>query len=193
MALIREESGLRLTRDGVQTVLRLAIRRLGDLSGNNQALLSEEQLGLTQVITLEPGEDRVEVTVPVPTGRPETLAFNLKILSGNHDPAAESLQLYSDSAELLALIKQPARDPITDWSPDLDGDGSLTPELEGKLLARFAFGTFPGNHLLSDLAWTGQPSEARPQVDHWLSQGLQNGLAAGGTTQVMQLLHFGAS
>lgn len=190
LALVREQSGIRLTGNGAQKVLRLAISRSGDLSGNNQVLLSEARLGLAEEISLSPGEERVELTVPLQPGTAEALSFRLEILSGGYDPVGSSLQLNSDAAELTALTLQPARDPITAWRPDLDGDGYLNAEVEGKLLARFAFGTFPGDQLTAELDWPNGTNGIEAQADQWLSMGLQTGLAPGNLGQIMQILHI---
>jgi len=204
LALNPEQTGQRLTAEGLKRQLTLSVIRNGLLSGGNRLLLRESQLGLAELLELHPDQTRAEVALPWPTATTApTLQFELDVLSGGYNAAESQLVLTSALADLSPLSQQLLPDPITGWTPDANGDGRFEPQLEGQLLLRFAFGTFPGDSLTKGLPWRAG-SASNPgnqlQVDasaaaagQWIRTGLTGGLPEPDVNTFMQLLQFGGT
>jgi hypothetical protein len=182
----------------------LSVIRNGLLSGGNRLLLRESQLGLAELVTLEPNQARAEIELPWPVATTtQALQFELDVLSGGHNAAESQLSLTSSLDDLNQLSQQLLPDPITGWTPDVDGNGRFEHQLEGQLLLRFAFGTFPGKSLTVGLPWPAssassagnqlQVDDRAAEASQWISTGLSGGLPEPDLRTFMQLLHVDGS
>ena len=199
LELLREQSGRRLTADGIAQELRVAISRNGDLSGAQQIVIREDKLGLAEALELQPGEARREISLPWPMETEAGVELVLDVIGGSIDPSSSVLALQSSAADLSIMGDQLVPDPITGWTPDLDGDGAMTAELEGQLLLRFALGTFPGADLTAGLHWSSEAREGGDttqltgdpirQAATWLQSSTGGEFDTRDINSIMQILH----
>ena len=78
-----------------------------------------------------------------------------------------------ESVASAPTAKSIQRDPITGWTLDIDGNGRLDPYRDGRLIMRFALGTFPGSALTSAAATAPDATRVKPDdVRQWLARGL---------------------
>jgi hypothetical protein len=155
LSLNKTHSGQLLRREGSVRQLGVTVERRGGLNVDNRLLLQEPRLKLAELIHFAPGQERAEVVLPWPSvAMGGHLAFELEVLSGNHQAVASQLNLRSSEAELKVLGQKLLADPLTGWLPDLDGDWRFTPQFEGQLLLRRSLGTFPGDALMEGLPWS---------------------------------------
>jgi len=141
-------TGLRFSSMGLKRQISLEVTRGGAVEHSEQLLLREQQLGVAELIRMAPGQTVAQVQIPWPeSSTADELQFTLKGLSGVSNAVGSQLSLKREQAGQLLP------DPITGWAPDLNGDGRFETQLEGQLLLRQSFGTFPGDALVADLPW----------------------------------------
>ena len=159
LRVVEEQSGLGLGQGGLQRKLGLELNRSGSLSARQHVLIRQAEMDLAVVVSLEAGQADTTVLMPWP----ETLAGDLwlePVALGNGGLEEPAGPLVLDENQLNGLGNQARVDPITGWSPDLDGNGRVDVDLEGLLLTRFGLGTFPGDSLINNLSWPTQAAGA---------------------------------
>jgi hypothetical protein len=186
-------TGLRFDSRGLHRQISLNVTREGAVDEGTLLLVREQQLGVAELIRLAPGETLAQVEVPWPEpSTADELEFTLEAVSGASDAVGAQLSLKREQAGQLLP------DPITGWTPDLNGDGRFEAQLEGQLLLRQSFGTFPGEALVADLPWPEHSDTSaqhqleldnRPNLARsWLEGGAASDLALQDPWGIMRIL-----
>lgn len=184
--IINTDSSQWLSTNGVERELQFEITRSDNNKLENRIVIANETLGIAKEINIEPGETSKTVSLGIPLETNSISDFTLHILSGGYDTTKSKLK-HELIGPLPSLSNEVLADPITGWNIDFNGDKLFNFDIEGLMLMRFSFGTFPGSSLTAGMpkAITNNINQNQQLITKryddtdarkWLETGLKMGL-----------------